>query len=232
MLFFIIIAIYLKDEVISKCTCDSCYLYTQDTRRKVNVHKTFRRGPGRLQNVLCTFNLIPVSRGHRHIVKLFKERGGRKEYFLQGSYMKQCTQKWTKKNLWRTSFKISKWYSPSLTFLGGFMEPSVLVSLCWLASTEESSCEYGCAKHQLRTLRKHLGRRNWGGYWCFLTSSSTCSQSSNSCLTVWVKVPSGLRVCLNWATFRAKALQLIITIKYFFIEESLKLLSKLWKKLL
>ena len=111
MLFFIIIAIYLKDEVICKCTCDSCYLYTQDTRRKLNVHKTFRRGPGRLQNVLCTFNLIPVSRGHRHIVKLFKERGGRKEYFLQGSYMKQCTQKWTKKNLWRTSFKKSKWYS-------------------------------------------------------------------------------------------------------------------------
>ena len=34
-----------------------------DTRRKLNVHKTFRRRPGRLLNVLCTFNLPPVSTG-------------------------------------------------------------------------------------------------------------------------------------------------------------------------
>ena len=34
-----------------------------DTRRKLNVHKKFRRRPGRLLNVLCTFNLRPVSRG-------------------------------------------------------------------------------------------------------------------------------------------------------------------------
>ena len=32
-----------------------------DTGRKFNVHKTFRRYPGRLLNVLCTFNLRPVS---------------------------------------------------------------------------------------------------------------------------------------------------------------------------
>ena len=32
-----------------------------DTGRKSNVHKTFRRSPGRLLNVLCTFNLRPVS---------------------------------------------------------------------------------------------------------------------------------------------------------------------------
>ena len=31
--------------------------------RKLNVHKTFRRRPGRLLNVLCTFNLHPVSTG-------------------------------------------------------------------------------------------------------------------------------------------------------------------------
>ena len=29
--------------------------------RKVNLRKTFRRRPGRLLNVLCTFNLRPVS---------------------------------------------------------------------------------------------------------------------------------------------------------------------------
>ena len=35
-----------------------------DTGRKLNVHKTFRRRPGRLLNVLCTFNLRPVSTGY------------------------------------------------------------------------------------------------------------------------------------------------------------------------
>ena len=34
-----------------------------DTGRKLNVHKTFRRCPGRLLNVLCTFNLRTVSTG-------------------------------------------------------------------------------------------------------------------------------------------------------------------------
>ena len=34
-----------------------------DTGRKSNLHITFRRRPGRLLNVLCTFNLCPVSRG-------------------------------------------------------------------------------------------------------------------------------------------------------------------------
>ena len=32
-----------------------------DTGRKLNVHKTFRRRPGRLLNVLYLFNLRPVS---------------------------------------------------------------------------------------------------------------------------------------------------------------------------
>ena len=34
-----------------------------DTGRKLNLHKTFRRLPERLLNVLCTFNLRPVSMG-------------------------------------------------------------------------------------------------------------------------------------------------------------------------
>ena len=34
-----------------------------DTGRKLNIHKAFRRRPGRLLNVLCTFNLRPVSTG-------------------------------------------------------------------------------------------------------------------------------------------------------------------------
>ena len=35
-----------------------------DIGRKLNVHKIFRRRPGRLLNVLYTFNLSPVSRGN------------------------------------------------------------------------------------------------------------------------------------------------------------------------
>ena len=38
--------------------------YPVNTERKLNVHKTFRRRPGRLLNVLCTFNLHPVSTGY------------------------------------------------------------------------------------------------------------------------------------------------------------------------
>ena len=34
-----------------------------DAGRKLNIHKTFRRRPGRLLNVLCTFKLRPVSTG-------------------------------------------------------------------------------------------------------------------------------------------------------------------------
>ena len=50
---------------------ESCYemklrrlcRYPVDTGRKLNVHKTFKRRPGRLPNVLCTFSLRPVSTG-------------------------------------------------------------------------------------------------------------------------------------------------------------------------
>ena len=34
-----------------------------DTGRKLNVHKTFRRRPGHLLNVLCPFSLDPVPMG-------------------------------------------------------------------------------------------------------------------------------------------------------------------------
>ena len=37
--------------------------YPLDTGRKLNVHKTFRRRPGRYLNVLCRFNLRHMSRG-------------------------------------------------------------------------------------------------------------------------------------------------------------------------
>ena len=39
--------------------------YPVDTGRELNVHKAFRRRPGSLLNVLCTFNLHPVSTGYQ-----------------------------------------------------------------------------------------------------------------------------------------------------------------------
>ena len=39
-----------------------------DTGRKLNLHKTFRIRPGRLLNVLCTFNLRPLSTGRCRII--------------------------------------------------------------------------------------------------------------------------------------------------------------------
>ena len=41
-----------------------------DTGRKLNVNKTFRKRPGRLLNVLCTFSLRPVSTGMLHLICL------------------------------------------------------------------------------------------------------------------------------------------------------------------
>ena len=41
----------------------SVVIHAVDKGRKLNVHKTLRRRPGRLLNVLCTFNLRPVSTG-------------------------------------------------------------------------------------------------------------------------------------------------------------------------
>ena len=48
---------YLKNRVSRSCNSPV------DTRRKLNVHKTLRRRPGRLLNVLCTFKLRLVSTG-------------------------------------------------------------------------------------------------------------------------------------------------------------------------
>ena len=42
-----------------------------DIGRKLNVHKTFRRRPGRLLDVLYTFSLRPVSTGEETIFSPF-----------------------------------------------------------------------------------------------------------------------------------------------------------------
>ena len=65
------------------------FSYPVDTGRKLNVHKTFRRRPGRLLYVLCMFNLRPASRGSRHdharirvLVNIFKDPQVRNMYFV------------------------------------------------------------------------------------------------------------------------------------------------------
>ena len=60
-----------SDSEIWKFRCDSIPV---DTGRKLNAHKTFRRRPGPLLNVLCTFNLRPVSTGINGEAALLKKR--------------------------------------------------------------------------------------------------------------------------------------------------------------
>ena len=49
-------------QLVGKVFFDLSYIIA-DTERKLNVHKTFRRRPERLLNVLSTFSLRPVSTG-------------------------------------------------------------------------------------------------------------------------------------------------------------------------
>ena len=48
-------------KLIRKSKLLSWFYFPVDTGPKLNVHKTFRRRPGRLLSVLCTFNLCPAS---------------------------------------------------------------------------------------------------------------------------------------------------------------------------
>ena len=43
---------------------NAAYKNPVDTGRKLNVQKTFRRRPGRLLNVLYTFNVLPAPTGN------------------------------------------------------------------------------------------------------------------------------------------------------------------------
>ena len=63
--------------------------------------------------------------------------------------------------------------APSLPLLAGFVVQSILaVWLFQLARTDERSCKYSCAWHQLKILCKiWVWEVEGGDYWCFLTSS-------------------------------------------------------------
>ena len=53
---------------------------------------------------------------------------------------------------------------------------------------EGGSWDYSYAWHHTRILRKYLCRRGWGDYWCFLTTSSCCSNCPTKLL--WLRTPS------------------------------------------
>ena len=63
---------WTKSKPLFRSICNSFFTtysdvqglpFPVDAGRKLNVHKTFRRRPGRLLNVLCTFNLRSVYMG-------------------------------------------------------------------------------------------------------------------------------------------------------------------------
>ena len=58
----------MKDKPLNSLNAKVAII-TVDPGRKLNVHKTFKRRPGRLLNVLCTFNLHPVSTGETDFKK-------------------------------------------------------------------------------------------------------------------------------------------------------------------
>ena len=61
ILFFLLLINVIVIKYVAETLNSS--LHTVDTGRKLNVHKTSRRPPGRCLNVLCTFNLRPVPTG-------------------------------------------------------------------------------------------------------------------------------------------------------------------------
>ena len=71
------ICIMFKDSEIKKAKKCS----PVDTGRKLNVHKMFRRRPGRLLKVLCMFNLRPVPTGSGNIKKFHGKTPATKSVF-------------------------------------------------------------------------------------------------------------------------------------------------------
>ena len=63
-----------KEKIIIKKIIKIARHNPVDIGRKLNVQKTFTRRPGRLLNVLCTFNLRPVSTGLVEEVNWFKSK--------------------------------------------------------------------------------------------------------------------------------------------------------------
>ena len=74
-----------------------------DTGRKLNVHKTFRKQPGRSLNILCMFNLRPVSKGYINF-KHFKNYRWR--IYLSGDLLVKVPSSHHIYNLWDYNISI------------------------------------------------------------------------------------------------------------------------------
>ena len=69
-----------------------------DTDRKLNVHKTFRRRPGHLLNVLCTFSLRPVSAGYY----IFETKTVISEKYKNHRVLTYSSSWWKRKCVWNS----------------------------------------------------------------------------------------------------------------------------------
>ena len=68
-----------------------------DTGRKLNVHNTFIRRPGRLLNVLCTFQLRPVSTGTPLLMlTCTRNNQGEPRFLWDGLHCAYWWNNWTK----------------------------------------------------------------------------------------------------------------------------------------
>ena len=101
-----------------------------DTGRTLNIHETFRRGPGSLLNVLCTFNLRLVLRRNIswNVCKTFRRSPGSLLNVL-------CTY-----NL-RPMFRRNTWRNVHKTFRRG--PGSLLKVLCSLIYVQCSGVIFG-----------------------------------------------------------------------------------------
>ena len=93
-----------------------------DTRRRLNVHKTFRRRPRRLLNALCTFNLRPVSMGKGLFKVIFKNTSANS---LSVPNFKQLFSKVFKGNK-------CKYYSKAINLVTRRRICDVILNICWL----------------------------------------------------------------------------------------------------
>ena len=115
-----------------------------------------RGGTGPLQKVLLTFSLIPMSRGYRRIVKIFKERGGKKEGKKSNIFYEDLT--WDLNVFKNGPHKFLKACLPQI-LIGSFLNT---LSHIFLISSQETRKENSCSCTVCYTmLLNHISRSLW-----------------------------------------------------------------------
>ena len=107
---------YVKNHTLWNLSFFTLKFLPVDTWYKLNIHKTFRRLPGRLLNVLCEFSLRPVFTGWK-ICKRAVEKDLWSMEFVLGKYKtrhKKCAKELLKSDhmhwsLFLISIKPKRW---------------------------------------------------------------------------------------------------------------------------